>query len=92
MVFDPQQRNPRPGDHVTLRPGNSLGTDEHETFVVVDDNSPADGHLVLNLPPANPGRADWAAAVQPDEVAHCQRITEEGAASWTVGAGPTARQ
>jgi len=90
MVFDPPHGDPQPGDYIKLKPGNSLGTSEHETFVVVDDIAPVAGHLVLNLSPAHPDHVDWAAAVSPDEVARCSRITEEGSFSWTPSPDPAA--
>jgi len=90
MVFQPPHGNPEPGDYVKLRPGNSVGASEHETFVVVDDIAPVAGHIVLNLPPAHPDQVDWAAAVSPDDIALCFRITEEGQCSWTPTLGPAA--
>lgn len=88
MICDRHPDCPQPGDLVRLKKGNSIGADETDTFVLVEDFPPTGRHLVLNLPLDQPGRADWAAAVPLDEVATLTRLEPSGSRTWVPAAGP----
>ena len=80
--------SPQPGDIAQLKRGNSIDASASESFVIVDDFPPTGQHLVLNLPTDHPGRADWAAAVLPDDIATLTRLEPNGSRTWAPAPEP----
>ncbi|MFB4424688.1 DUF6211 family protein [Streptomyces sp. QL37] len=84
MLCDRHPDCPQPGDIAQLTRGNSIGADQADTFVIVEDFPPTGRHLVLNLP----DRADWAAAVPLADIATLTRLEPAGSRTWTPAPDP----
>ena len=88
MLCDRHPDCPQPGDIAQLKRGNSIGADDTDSFVIVEDFPPTGRHLVLNRPIGHPARADWAAAVPLHEIATLTRLEATGTRTWTLAAEP----
>ncbi|MFF3554587.1 DUF6211 family protein [Streptomyces tsukubensis] len=88
MLCDRHPDCPQPGDFAQLKRGNSIGAEHTDSFVIVEDFPPTGRHLVLNHPADHPGRADWAAAVPPDEIATLTRLEPTGSRTWAPAPEP----
>lgn len=82
MLFDRDPDRPRPGDIAQMKPGNSIGADADDTFVIVEDFPPNREHIVLNLPAGHPDREDWAATIALEEITTLTRFSSEGSRTW----------
>ncbi|GAA0439234.1 DUF6211 family protein [Streptomyces luteireticuli] len=78
----PDGPEPRPGDLLTLRPGNTAGADPALTFHLVDWHGEGPAALELNHLRDHRRYQDWAAVVAPDDVATITRHTPDGVRTW----------
>ncbi|MCC3767272.1 DUF6211 family protein, partial [Streptomyces sp. UNOC14_S4] len=90
MLIDRHPDRPHPGDYAQLKAGNRLGADPSISFVIVEGFPPGQESIVLNLPAGHPGREDWAAAVDLDDVASLTRVNPEGTRTWAPTPDPEA--
>ncbi|MFI5809170.1 DUF6211 family protein [Streptomyces sp. NPDC051561] len=88
MLVDRHPDDPRPGDIVQLRTGNSIGAGPDQEFVVVEGFPPCRVHLVLNLPDSYPEHEDWAAAVTAQDIRRATRLELGGPRTWAPADNP----